>query len=154
IADISGRVNASRWEFGDGTVISNRVYASHSWATPGDFPVVLRAYNETYPGGIAATALVHIVVAPIHYVSLDSPAPLPPSASWANAGTNIQDAVDASSVPGALVLVSNGVYQTGVRECFGTNRVAVTKAVRVQSFNGLAATVIQGFQVPGTNLGP
>ena len=41
----------SLWDFGDGTVVSNLVYASHAWATPGDYAVVLWACNESHPEG-------------------------------------------------------------------------------------------------------
>ena len=37
--------SASRWEFGDGTVVSNRPYAARSWGPPANCRVVLRAYN-------------------------------------------------------------------------------------------------------------
>jgi hypothetical protein len=154
-AQIDGRVRDSRWEFGDGTVVSHQPYASHSWATAGDYPVVLRAFNESYPQGVSATVMVHVVDQPVHFVSLNSSSPLPPYDSWGTAARNIQTAIDAATVPGALVLVSNGVYQTGGRVVHGalTNRVAVTKPVTVRSVNGPAVTVIRGYQVPGMTNG-
>jgi hypothetical protein len=159
--DISGRVTDSRWEFDDGTILSNRPYVSHSWTVPGDYPVVLRAFNQTYPDGVTATVTVHVVQTVVHYVSLVSTNPVGPYTSWATAATNIQDAVDAVyAAPQAMVMVSNGVYSTGGRGVLISpyqtallNRVAVTKPVTVQSANGPAVTVIQGYQVPGTTNG-
>jgi len=154
--EIEGRVSASRWEFGDGTVVSNRPYASQAWAAAGDYPVVLRAYNLDHPDGVTATATVGVVTQPVHYVAAGNFAPAAPYGSWATAAANIQDAVDASSVVGALVLVSNGVYATGGR-AVGTemlvNRVVVDKPVTVRSVNGPQFTLIKGSQVPGTTNG-
>lgn len=143
-AQIGGRVSASRWEYGDGTVVSNQPYTLHSWATVGDYSVILWAYNETYPEGLSATVNVHVIEPPIHYVAQSSSSPVAPYLTWATAARNIQDAADAAAVPGSLVLVSNGVYQTGGREVYGSNRLAVTKPLTVRSVNGPEMTVIKG----------
>jgi parallel beta-helix repeat protein len=146
---ISGRLSASSWDFGDGVIVSNRPYASHAWAATGNYSVVLRAYNNDYPTGVSGTATVHVVAQPVHYVVGSGSLPSAPYSAWGSAATNIQDAVDAATVPGALVLVSNGVYQTGTRAVYGmSNRVAVTKPLTVQSVNGASVTKIVGFRVP------
>jgi hypothetical protein len=152
--NIEGRVTASRWDFGDGTSLSNQPYASHAWLAPGDYAVVLSAYNDTYPGGISSTAVVHVLAQSVYYVDLNSPGPVIPYSSWATAATNLQDAVDAAP-PGALVLVTNGTYGSGGHAVFGalTNRLAVTRPLTVQSVNGPGMTVIQGYRVPGTTNG-
>jgi hypothetical protein len=134
-AQILGHASANCWDFGDGTVVSNRPYASHAWMGTADYRVILRAYNDTYPGGVAASATVHVMAPPVHYVALSSRSPVAPYGSWATAATNIQNAVDAASVPGALVVVSNGVYQTGV---------AVDKPLVLRSVNGPRVTAIDG----------
>jgi PKD domain-containing protein len=152
---IEGRTTMSVWDFGDGSRITNQPYISHAWASPGNYPVVLNAYNESQLGGINATVAVHVVALPVHYVAADSPNPTAPYTTWATAATNIQDAVDAAILPGALVLVTNEIYSTGGRALAGTmtNRVAVDKPITLRSVNGPQVTVIQGYQVPGTTNG-
>ena len=115
-AEIEGRATGSRWSFGDGTVASNQPYVTHAWSMPGDYPVVLTAFNESHPGGMSATVMVR-VTEQIYYVAVGSAIPIAPYSSWDTAASNIQDAVDAAIAPGALVLVSNGVYQTRWTRC-------------------------------------
>ena len=135
-------------------MVTNLPYASHAWTMAGDYVVTLRAYNGSYPAGVAASMLVHVVPQLVHYVALTSALPSPPYTNWASAATSIQDAVDAAE-PGTAVLVSNGVYGAGGRVVYGamSNRVAVTKPVTVQSVNGAATTIIQGYQTPGVTNG-
>jgi hypothetical protein len=141
---ISGPVSASRWEYGDGTVVSNQPFATHSWTATNNYPVTLRAYNDTYPSGLAATVTIQVVTQTVYYVRSSNTSPAWPYDSWAKAATNIQTAVDASTVPGSLILVSNGVYQSGSRSAIGNNRVAINKPLTVRSVNGPDVTVIKG----------
>jgi predicted outer membrane repeat protein len=83
-----------------------------------------------------------------YYVDINSPNPTPPYTTWATASTDIQNAINAAS-PADLVLVTDGVYQVGGETMNGyglTNRVAIDKAVTVQSINGPTATIIAGYQ--------
>jgi len=107
----------------------------------------------------SALALFAIVLgfnacAATYYVNVSNTVPASPFATWSTAATNIQNAVDIST-NGDLILVSNGVYKVGGRIVYGStsNRVAVNKAVTVQSVNGSGVTLIQGYHVSGTTNG-
>ena len=80
------------------------------------------------------------------YADVHNPTPSPPYASWQTAATNIQDAVDYMP-DGGIVLVSNGVYQSGGHAhplATLTNRVLVQNAVLLKSVNGPVFTTIRG----------
>ena len=141
---ITGHATVSRWDFGDGTVISNQLPSvSHSWSAPGDYAAALWAYNNSFPNGVSATVIIHVLANPMYYVSQSSTNPVAPFQSWDAAATNIQDAVDAAYI-GGTVVVSNGVYATGGGTAQGGNRVAVNKQIAVRSVNGPAATTVDG----------
>ena len=79
------------------------------------------------------------------YVNAASSSPGPPYDSWETAAHTIQDAVDAAQA-GDIVRVTNGTYTTGGKAVIGTllNRVAIDKAITVQSVNGPGVTLIYG----------
>jgi parallel beta-helix repeat protein len=146
VAQIDGVATGSAWSFGDGTVLTNRAYASHTWGATGAYPVVLRAWNADHPAGVACTTAVSVIDPPVGYVNLANPAPVFPYTNWAMAATNIQQAIAAGVCAGRLVLVTNGTYDAGGTVMFGalTNRVALTNGVTVRSVNGAAATTLRG----------
>src|SRR5208282_66349 len=114
---------------------------------------VMKPYHRRWVTACLALLAFRISAA-VLYVDVNGTNSTPPYVSWATAATNIQNAVDAASV-GDVVLVTNGVYQTGGRVVYGslTNRVVINKAVTVQSVNGPTVTVIQGYQDTNTVVG-
>ena len=78
----------------------------------------------------------------VRYVDVNGTNPTVPYISWATAATNIQDAIDEAE-DGDMVLVTNGIYQSGVFPELGFDRVYIAKSLTVQSVNGPAVTVIQ-----------
>src|ERR1039457_3367999 len=109
--------------------------------------------NPIYPAVFCLALLIANAAATVFYVDVNSANPTPPYTNWNIAAANIQQAVDVST-NGDFILVTNGIYQTGGRVAgWMTNRLAVTKAVTVQSINGPTVTIIRGYQVPGTTNG-
>ena len=107
--------------------------------------------------GFVATAIAGLIFAftahaTTRYVDLNCANATSPFMDWTTAATNIQDAIEAS-VDGDLILVTNGVYAGGGRVMAGdlTNRVALNKALTVQSVNGPFATVIRGIGATNGN---
>ncbi|MGA2867028.1 MAG: PKD domain-containing protein [Verrucomicrobiota bacterium] len=147
-ARIEGAASASCWDFGDGTVVSNLLCASHAWTQPGSYAVRLTAWNESWPAGVTATTAVAVVERPVYYVNRASTAPAFPYNSWATAARTIQDAIAAGTAAGRLVRVADGLYDDSGAAGDGTNRVALTDPVMVQSMNGPAATSIAGAEAP------
>ncbi len=144
-AQIFGHAISNHWDFGDGFTADNQLTISHTWLTSGNYQVTFTVFNADNPAGVSASVKIFVVQQPVQYVALDNPTPAAPFTSWATAATNIQDAVDAAFAGGTLI-VSNGVYQTGVRVLYGTktNRVAVTKPLTIISVNGPTVTIIDG----------
>jgi hypothetical protein len=142
-SDIRGKVSHFAWRLDDGTEATNETMVVRAWSTPGAYPVILTAYNNDWPGGKAATVVVHIAGWFTNYVS-PSGAHTPPFTSWATAATNLQDAIDACPHRGA-VLVADGAYGLAGYMTYGlTNRAGLYKPIAVSSLNGPASTRILG----------
>jgi len=142
-AQNQGHILSSVWDFDDGTVVSNQPVISHAWSAPGSYTVRLTGYNDSFPEGTTATVQIQVSEG-VYYVDQGNPTPVFPYTSWATASTNIQDAIEAGTTIGRLVLVTNGVYGSGSVQAQGTNRMALTGPLVVRSVNGPAVTVIAG----------
>ncbi len=142
---VDGCASQFWWDFGDGMRLTNQNPVVHGWEAPGTYEVRLTAQFPFSGLTGVATAVVQVLEAN-YYVNASNPTPVPPYSTWATAATNIQDAVDAGTALGRLVLVTNGVYEHGGRALHGlmTNRVALTNGVRLQSVHGPQFTLIVG----------
>jgi PKD repeat protein/REP element-mobilizing transposase RayT len=146
-AVLQGTASSNLWSFGDGCTLTNAAFATHTWSAPGLYPVVLTAFNDTYPAGVSATAMVSVVTQPVHYVNPQNLAPQFPYSDWAKAAIHIQDAINACDVPGSKVVVADGVYASDTvfsPGCLLPARFAVSNAAIVESLNGPATAVIVG----------
>ena len=146
---VLGHALSNQWTFGDGTIQTNTLTTSHAWTNAGYFNLTFTAFNLDHPSGMTVTQSIEVVTLEnhTHYVSTNSPAPAAPFTNWVTAAHTIQDAVDAATIPGSFVLVTNGLYNTGARTVPGymlTNRVAVTMDIHLTSINGPEVTAIEG----------
>ena len=129
------------------TQTTNLVVTGVNFADAGNYQLVV---SNAF--GVATSAAVPLT---IHCVDIAGINPVAPYLAWANAATNIQDAITAA-VAGDVVLVTNGLYATGGKSMDGviTNRISLNKAILVQSVNGPGASVIQGAWDPTSTNGP
>lgn len=81
----------------------------------------------------------------IRYVDINNAAPSSPYISWGTAANTIQDAINAS-IDNDIIMVSNGVYETGgtVYLDGSTIRIIIDKKVELISVNGPLFTSIVG----------
>ena len=79
---IFSRGQTVSWDFGDGMVVSNQLFVTHSWATPGDYPVTLTTFDSSNPSGVSGVYVIHVIAPPISYVDPGSINPVPPYSSW------------------------------------------------------------------------
>jgi hypothetical protein len=131
-----------------GTQTTNLTATGVSLANAGNYQVVV---SNAF--GAVTSSVVTLV---IHAVNASGTSPLPPYSSWANAATNIQDAINVAAA-GDIVLVTNGTYSYGGTAAvsgFLTNRVMLSNAVTVISVNGYRTTIIQGSWDPTSTNGP
>jgi hypothetical protein len=123
------------------TQTTNLVASGVNYSDAGIYQLVV-----SNASGVVTSAVAQLV---IHCVNISGTNPLAPYSNWANAATNIQDAITAAAA-GEIVLVTNGIYASGGKSMDGvlTNRVSVDKPILVQSVNGPGSTIIQGARDP------
>ncbi len=111
----------------------------------------ITVFGSNSVGAVAQDSVV-ITRPTIRYVWTNSPSPGVPYSSWATAAHTIQAAVDAA-IAGDEVWVTNGVYSAGGAPNGSpamSNRVYITKNIRVVSMNGPTSTFIKGAADPVT----
>ena len=138
-ADTQGQIRWMVWSAqdpdADGGYVNwtNAPSITHAWNTPGDYLILLQAFNGIWYGDGFVT--VHVTETQTNYVAPGG-AHVWPFATWANASTSIAEAVSAAAY-GGVVVVSNGVY----REEPG---VLLDKPLTIRSENGWEHTTLDG----------
>jgi PKD repeat protein len=137
----SNEPNAWYWDFdNDGTVDSMQQHPLHAYATAGYKSVRLLVSNNYSAAIMLKQRLIAVLGGGLTSHVFTAGSSVPPYDTWFNAATNIQDAVELS-VPGGVVLISNGVYTSGGYDWYGANVFVVTNAVALV---GCGAVVIDG----------
>jgi len=141
-AEIQGRVLDFSWAWGDGTTNGSDTVASHVFSTPGTYPITLTAWNQDHV--VSTSIMISVVHGFTNHVDFNG-THIWPFTSWANAATNIQDAINAAPDKGT-VLVAPGLYDQGQTNRYGfIARVALYKPVIVKAFDpDPANTIIAG----------
>jgi len=149
-ADVKGRAAGYAWHWGDGQVSSNVCVVEHAYSSVGNYEVVLNAWNNETTS--SATVTIHVADVYVTYVSPQGSHTWPYT-SWGTAATNIQAAIESNGRVGGMVLVTNGIYDSGGLTVYGSmaNRIAITNAITVQSVNGPQYTLIVGQGPLGSN---
>ncbi len=148
VARMNGKLEGFVWEWGDGQSMTNIFGPAHAYSLPGDYPVLLTAWNKSMSTSL--TAMVYVYPGYTNYVAVDGPG-LWPFTNWAMAAGDIQAAVN-DNIPGGVVVVSNGIYALGEATVGNLRaRVYVPVALAVQSVNGPDRTVIMGAGPVGTS---
>ncbi len=135
------------WDFGDGSSATPDIRLTHAWSALGNYSVQVTVQNDAFTVTVTNVVQVENSVQHVDPSGNDSGA----GTNWLTAKKTIQAAV-ADSIFGGLILVSNGVYDTGTTlhsYSSTSNRVVLTKELTLRSVNGPEVTVIAG--QPSTN---
>ena len=147
--DVDGAPESYVWQFSDGYSASNTPFVDRTFATPGIYTALVTASNVD---DVAANSVsVEIFPGYTNYVS-PTGWHVSPFTNRLEAATNIQDAIEAN-IPGGVVSVDDGVYDTGGRALNGgvTNRIAILIPLDVVSMNGPDGAWIVGRGPCGDN---
>jgi len=129
-ADLSANgPDAWYWDFdNNGTVESTQQNPTCAYTTAGYKSVRLLVSNAYSAATLVKTRMIAVITGGLTNHAWTNGTSTPPYDAWATAATNIQDAIELS-VPGGVVLISNGVYTSNGYEGDGTNVFVVTNAI-------------------------